>query len=94
MEREAQSDFVRDLFGPLPFRGVAIDPLLLTWQGGTIVQVARTIYEERRFDGLPSLAGLLQEAGCNNEEILAHCRQQGKAHVRGCWVLDLLLQKE
>ena len=39
------------------------------------------------------LADALEEAGCTNEDMLAHLRSPG-LHVRGCWVVDLLLGKE
>jgi hypothetical protein len=45
------------------------------------------------FDWMPQLADALEEAGCNNADILVHCRQPGK-HVRGCWVMDLIVGKE
>jgi hypothetical protein len=35
------------------------------------------------------LADALQEVGCEQEDILNHCRSDGP-HVRGCWVVDLL----
>jgi hypothetical protein len=38
------------------------------------------------------LGDALEEAGCSDEEILAHLRGPGP-HVRGCWVVDLLLNK-
>jgi len=41
---------------------------------------------------MPILADALQDAGCNNDDILDHCRGSGQ-HVRGCWVIDLLLGK-
>ena len=50
------------------------------------------MYESRNFARMPTLADALEEAGCTNADILAHCRQPGE-HVRGCWVLDLLLGK-
>jgi hypothetical protein len=46
---------------------------------------------ERAFERLPVLADALEDAGCANQDILAHCREQGKVHVRDCWVLSLLL---
>ena len=55
--------------------------------------MARTIYEQRSFADLPILADALEDAGCHNEDILGHCRQPGE-HVRGCWVVDLVLGKE
>ena len=48
----------------------------------------------RAFERLPILADALEEAGCDNAEMLGHCREQARVHVRGCWVLDLLLNKE
>jgi hypothetical protein len=33
------------------------------------------------------------DAGCDSDEIITHCRGDGP-HVRGCWVVDLLLGKE
>ena len=54
--------------------------------------LARIIYEERSFDQMPDLADALEGAGCTNDEILAHCRMGN--HVRGCWVVDLILGRE
>jgi hypothetical protein len=80
------------LFGN-PFRPITIDPAWVAWHDGTVRKLAQAIYDERRFDDLPILADALEEAGCDNADILAHCRQPGE-HVRGCWVVDLLLGKE
>jgi hypothetical protein len=57
-----------------------------------VPRLARGLYEEGRFADLPVLADALEEAGCADERLLGHCRSGG-AHVRGCWVLDLLLDK-
>jgi hypothetical protein len=38
------------------------------------------------------LADSIQDAGCDHPEILTHCRGDGP-HVRGCWVVDLVLGK-
>lgn len=83
---------LRDILGN-PFRPVAIDPAWLAWNDGTIPKLARTIYDDRAFDRMPIFADALEEAGCDNADILAHCRQPGE-HVRGCWVVDLILGKE
>jgi hypothetical protein len=90
----ARATLLREFFGPLPFRPVAIDLPLLTWQGGTVVRLAEVIYQERRWKDMPALADVLEEAGCHDQAILGHCREQRSVHVRGCWVLDLLLNKE
>jgi hypothetical protein len=83
---------LRCIFGN-PFRSVTIDPWWLAWNDGTIPNLAQGIYDERAFDRLPILADALEEAGCHDADILAHCRSEGP-HVRGCWVVDLLLGKE
>jgi hypothetical protein len=51
---------------------------------------AAEIYETQRFHEMPILADALEDAGCDDPDILSHCREPG-AHARGCWVLDLLL---
>jgi hypothetical protein len=81
-------DLIRDIFGN-PFRPVIVDS---TWQTSNVTGLAQAIYEERAFDRLPILADALEDAGCTNRDILDHCRQPGE-HVRGCWVVDLLLGK-
>jgi hypothetical protein len=94
--REAESRFVadllRDIFGPLPFRAVAVNPSWLGWNDGTIPRLAQGIYEDRRFGDLPILADALEDSGCSDPDILGHCRSGGD-HVRGCWVVDLVLAK-
>jgi hypothetical protein len=89
-ERSAQVSLLRDIFGPLPFRLVTICP---AWQTANVVSLAQAIYGERAFDRMPILGDALEEAGCDNADILNHCRQPGE-HVRGCWVVDLVLGKQ
>ena len=72
-----------------PFRPVGFDP---AWRSETVVALTNGIYTDRAFDRLPILADALQEAGCDNADILNHCRGDGP-HVRGCWVVDLVLGK-
>jgi hypothetical protein len=91
-EDAAQCHLLRDVFGPLPFHPVAIDAAVLQWGGGTVPAIARRIYEERAFHDLPILADALEDAGCQDQDILGHCRSGGE-HVRGCWVVDALLGK-
>lgn len=86
--RATQVDLLKDVFGN-PFRPVAADP---SWLTSTVVALAEGIYQERAFDRLPILADALQDAGCEQADILDHCRSPGP-HVRGCWVIDLLLGK-
>jgi hypothetical protein len=90
-EHLAQSHLLRDTFGN-PFRPVTVDPAWLAWQGGTVVSAAQSVYDEHRFDDLPTLAALLKDAGCTHADLLQHLAAPGP-HVRGCWVVDVLLGK-
>ena len=91
LEETAQSALLRDIFGN-PFRPTSLVPSWLSWNDRTIPKMAQAIYEDRAFDRLPILADALEDAGCDDQEILDHCRSNGE-HVRGCWVVDLLLGK-
>jgi hypothetical protein len=82
------SRLLRDILGD-PFRRVALDPMPGT---ATMSSLAQAIYDERPFDRPPILADALEEAGCTDPAILAHLRGPGP-HVRGCWMLDLILGK-
>ncbi len=87
-DRAAVCALVREIFNP--FHGARLG--LLSGHGGVVARLARAIYDERRFEDMPVLADALEEAGCSDEAALHHCRQPG-GHVRGCWVLDLLLSR-
>jgi hypothetical protein len=89
-ERCAQIRLVRDIFGN-PFRPVTFNSV---WRTDTAVTLARTMYEAREFGAMPILADALQDAGCDRDDVLQHCRDAQQVHVRGCWVVDLVLQKE
>jgi hypothetical protein len=92
-ESVIQCHLLRDIIGS-PFRlSPPVSTTVLAWNDGGIMKLARAIDDERAFDRLPILADALEDAGCGNAEILAHCRQPGE-HVRGCLVIDLLLGKE
>jgi hypothetical protein len=80
---------LRDIVGPLPFRPVGVE---LTWLTPGVVALAEPMYRDRDFDGMPVLGDALEDAGCDNTDILTHCRSDA-AHVRGCWVVDAILGK-
>ncbi len=77
------------------------------WSTDTVRRVARGIYEGRLFDQMPMLADALEESGCDDQDVLDHCHQVSGVtiassrayggqvvevgHVRGCWVLDMIL---
>jgi hypothetical protein len=84
-----QCRILRDIFGN-PFRPVAFDP---AWRTTDAVALARQMYDSRDFGLMPILADALQDAGCDSNELLNHCRGAEQVHVRGCWVIDLVLGK-
>ncbi|QEL17297.1 hypothetical protein [Limnoglobus roseus] len=88
-EKAVQALLLRDIFGNL-FRPVEFDP---EWRTSTAVDLAHTAYNARHFGALPILADALQDAGCEDDAILRHCRDEKQVHVRGCWVVDLVLGK-
>ena len=78
-----------DILGPPP-KSVTFSP---SWQTDTAVSLAKQMYESRDFSAMPILADALQDAGCDNDEVLNHCRDAQQVHVRGCWAVDLVLGK-
>ena len=86
---ELHCHLLRDIFGN-PFWPVSFNR---EWHTSTAVAIAKGMYESRDFSPMPILADALQDAGCENEDILNHCRSDGP-HVKGCWVVDLVLGKE
>ena len=83
-----QTELLREILGN-PFQRVKCDP---SWRTSTATALARQMYDSRDFSAMPILADALQDAGCDNDDILDHCRGIGP-HVRGCWVVDLVLGK-
>jgi hypothetical protein len=86
--RAVQAALLRDVLGQ-PDR---IRPLQASWRTASVVALAKEIYDDRAFDRLPILADALEDTVCDDSEVLNHCRSVGR-HVRGCWVLDLVLGK-
>jgi hypothetical protein len=86
---------LREVFGN-PFRPSTIDP---AWQTPQVVALAQAAYDQRELPAgtldatrLAVLADALEEAGCDQADLLAHLRGPGP-HVRGCWAVDLILGK-
>jgi hypothetical protein len=86
------SALVRCIFGN-PFRPPEIAPSLRTWHDGLLAATAQRIYESRDFVEMAVLADMLEDAGCQDTQALAHCRDPGP-HARGCFVVDLLLARQ
>ena len=77
-----------ELLGPDP-----LPDFSASWRTSTVLSLAKQMYESREFSAMPILADALQDAGCDDELLLAHCRHATHPHVRGCWVVDLVLDK-
>ena len=89
IKHPAYRPFLADILGPPP-KSTTFSPL---WRTDTAVSLARSMYESREFSAMPILADALQDAGCDNDNILNHCRDTSLTHVRGCWVVDLVRSK-
>lgn len=88
VEQSAQCRLLRELFGN-PFRLIAIEP---KWRTTTVLTLASHIYEKEAFTDMPVLGDALEDAGCEEQRVLQHCRAE-EGHLRGCWVVDAILQK-
>jgi hypothetical protein len=88
--REHQAKLLRDIFPPPGYTPVCHPD----WRTSTVLILARQMDETGTFDALPILADALQDAGCNDEELLERCRTASGVHCRGNWVVDLVLERE
>jgi hypothetical protein len=88
-ERLVQCELIKEVFAN-PFR---ITPMNPSWLSRSVSDCARKVYDQRQFDLLPELASRLEDSGCDNHAILDHCLN-GRDHVRGCWVVDLILERK
>ena len=80
---------LRELFGN-PFRQPSIDPAVLWRNEAAVYRLASSIYYGYTFRDMPRLADLLLQAGCEDPQVLEHCRSK-KPHFRGCWLIDTIL---
>lgn len=87
---------VRCVFGD-PFRPVRLSP---AWKTPPVRSIAQAAYEERILPQghldparLAVLADALEDAGCSDPDLLGHLGGPGP-HVRGCWAVDLVLDKQ
>jgi hypothetical protein len=94
-ERRGQCGLIRETFGN-PFRPVTVKP---AWQAPQVAALAQAAYDRRELPAgtldparLAVLANALEDAGFDQTDLLDHLRGPGP-HVRGCWVIDLLLGK-
>jgi hypothetical protein len=85
-EAAAQVRLLDDLFGP----EVAFAP---AWRTALTLAMAQAAYTHQDFTALPILADALEEAGCDERVLLDHLREN-REHVRGCWAIDAVLEKD
>ena len=83
------ADLLRDVAGN-PFRLINFAP---AWRTVNATLLAQSMYDSRDFSAMPILADALQDAGCDDADVMNHCRDPHATHVRGCWVVDLILGK-
>jgi hypothetical protein len=87
--RATQTAYLRDLFPP-PRYVPRLDP---RWRTTTVVALAKHAHESGDYSVVPILADGLQDGGCDDEVALRCCRVPGNVHVRGNWVVDLVLDR-
>jgi hypothetical protein len=85
-ERRVQADLLRDIFGN-PFRTLRFD---VSWRTPTVLAIAEDIYHNDAFSEMPVLGDALEDAGCDDHDVLDHARHD-RPHVRGCWLVEALL---
>jgi hypothetical protein len=90
-ERAEQCQLLQCIAGNV-FRPVSLAPAVLAMQGGVVVRMATAIYNDRRWEDMPLLGDALEEAGCDDQTVLDHCRGSGP-HARGCFVVDAILKR-
>ncbi|WP_162670594.1 ankyrin repeat domain-containing protein [Gemmata massiliana] len=71
-----------------------LGPFSPNWRTDTVLALVRHMRESQNFSAMPILGDALQDAGCDNTDVLNHCRDASAPHVRGYWVVDLVLGKE
>lgn len=56
------------------------------WNDDCPARMAEYVAERRAFEVLPILADALEDAGCDDADVLEHCRRPAH-HAANCWVL-------
>lgn len=88
--KSKHAGYLRDIYHN-PFKPMPIlDP---RWLTANVCDLAESIYENNGFHLIGILGDALMDAGCDDEQIMQHC-YNGMEHVKGCWVVDLILGKE
>jgi hypothetical protein len=98
-EWKVQAALLRCVIGNPLRTAPAIDLAVLAGNGGLVRRLAEDAYEQRLLPGgeldgvrLRVLADALEEAGPTDAEVLDHLRGP-RSHVRGCFAVDLVLNR-
>jgi hypothetical protein len=91
-EPAAQAALLRCVVGSSSHPPQSRAPTVLAWHCGAARRLAKSIYAAHRFEDLPVLADLLEDAGLTDAALLAHLRGPGP-HCLGCWALDAVLDR-
>ena len=75
---------------PKTLEPVMFDP---NWRTVDVLGLAQYIYQTGDFDAFGKLADALNDAGCEDDEIIGHCLSNCPHH-KNCWVLRLILGHE
>ena len=92
-ESRPASGFRSPLSGPCR-PPLQLPPVDSRWLTQTVLALCSSVARTGRSNAYGGLADALQEAGCNYDEVLEHCRDRAITHERGCWVADWLLGQE
>ena len=80
LELGPMQNFVYLVGDPAARQCVVVDPAWLTWNNGTVGAIARDVSQFASFGDLPILADAMEEAGCTDERILRHLREEEVEH--------------
>jgi hypothetical protein len=87
---QEDEDDNEDTFRARMDEAFAIDPDWLSFNDGVVRKLAESMHRSGDYSAMPVLADALQEAGCENELLLWHCRSPAGAHARGSWLVERL----
>jgi hypothetical protein len=91
-EARAQADLVRDIVGN-PFQPIWAESARRLLRHPVVREIAEEMYADALQEDMAALAEKLEALRCPYPAVLEHCRA-ATPHVRGCWVVDLILGNE
>jgi hypothetical protein len=88
-DTEAEDDYDAEFRARMD-EAFAIDPNWLLFNDGVVRKLAESMHQSNDYSAMSVLADALQEAGCENELLLWHCRSPAGTHARGSWLVERL----